>query len=166
MTWELRHFIEPVFVTENMLWNTPTTSSPASSCAFCAGYYLGVATYVLRWGLGRIRSLACYTQCIRVSSLKKFVLNTSVAEKLYVSRGRMSWIPYVLTRDNCTHFSRIMYTMTHNDSVLNFRGWANSLTLEINFPPNLAVMHTHTTTHRTLASIHIYGVHIFPGANM
>ena len=54
---------------------SPTTSSATSSCAFCAGHYLGVALNVLRWGLGRVRSLpnVCWTKFIRLLYLDLLV---------------------------------------------------------------------------------------------
>ena len=74
-TRERRPFDENVLINVNMHLNTQITSSAASSYAFCAKHYLGVASYVLRWGLGRVRSLKIvrYEKCMRMSHWERFV---------------------------------------------------------------------------------------------
>ena len=62
-----RHFDEEDLITVNMHLNAQTTSSAASSYAFCARHYLGVAAYVLRWDLGRVRSCVILCKALRAS---------------------------------------------------------------------------------------------------
>ena len=65
-TWELCHFDVTSFVNVNIPYSTPTTSSATSTCAFCAGHYLGVAVYILRISLGRVCSLENVRQTKRI----------------------------------------------------------------------------------------------------
>ena len=73
-TWGLRFFDQTCFANVLMPFNMHTTSPAASSCAFYAGHYLGVEN-ILRWGLGRVRSLekGCHKKSIRISYEEIFI---------------------------------------------------------------------------------------------
>ena len=103
-TWELWNFVATIFVHVLKPFNSPTTSPAASNCVLRSRHYLGVAVYVVRWGLDRVHSFAIVrrAQCTRVSYLERFVAWYVGGFDIVCIRGPFVWNPYVLTRADCT----------------------------------------------------------------
>ena len=109
--WERRHIVETIFDNVIMSLNTHTASSAASSYAFCARQYLGVAAYVLRWGLGRVGSLGnvlyakCICICYRESSLnivRWWIFKSYVLHPVCLNPSWLTCLP-----DRCNYMSSV-----------------------------------------------------------